>query len=530
MKRITFTERASRASSFALLAFLLLVAGLGTISAQDETPEATSDMASEGTPVEGGTLRAAWDAEWVSLDPHLTSAYSSFAVLANVVEGLTAMDDNVQLSPALAESWEQSEDRLTWTFHLREGVTFSNGDPFTAADALFSFERIADPELGSGRVSNCGGEGATFEAVDDYTFTITTVEPDGILPINVADAAGCAIISPASVGEDGQVVTPIGTGPFIIEEVSGTTNMTLLKNENYWQEGLPYLDSIEIIVMPEASVREAALLGGQVDWIMSPAPQSVETLESTEGIVVSGAPQLQYHYMGINLTREPFDDVRVRQAIAYAIDRQQVCEAGEFGLCTPIEGPTAPGSPWYFDYAPYGRDVERARQLLAEAGVENLELELMPTSTYENSVRQAQVIQQNLADVGITATINAPEWAQWLELEGSGQFDIYILSWIGLTDADNYYYLQHRTGEVFNFTGYSNPEFDELVEEGRSMSDFDARYPIYEQANQILVDDAPYVYLYSPLAFRAHTTAVHGYVTRSDLLNKLWTTWIDSGE
>lgn len=499
-----------------ILLVLLMLLVSWQVVAQDETPKL------------GGTLRAAWDAEWVSLDPHLSSAYSSFAVLANVVEGLTTFDDEIKLAPALAESWEQSEDGLTWTFKLRQGVQFSNGREVTSEDVLFSFERIINPELGSGRVNSCGGADATFTAPDAYTFTITTTSPNGILPITIAGAAGCAVVASESVGADGQIVVPIGTGPFIIEDVVGTTSMTLVKNPNYWQSGFPYLDAVEITVIPESSVREAALLGGAVDWIMSPAPQSYDALKSNPNIVIGESPLLQYTYMGVNLRRDPLSDVRVRQAMAYAIDREMICAAGEFGLCTPIEGPTAPGSPWYFDYAPYGRDLEKARQLLAEAGFANgFDVELMPTSTYENTVRQAQVVQQNLAEVGIRATINAPEWAQWLELEGSGNYDVYLCGWIGLTDADLYYYLQHRTGEVFNFTGYSNPEFDQLVEEGRSITDFDQRFEIYQKANKILVDDAPYIYFYSPIGLRAYTPAVKGFVTRADLLNVLWTVWLD---
>lgn len=505
-----------------LMIFLLLVAIAPTaIMAQEATEE----------PVSGGTLRAAWNAEWVSLDPHLSSAGSSFAVLANVVEALTNYNNNMELVPVLAESWEQSEDGLTWTFHLREGVQFSNGRDFTSEDVLFSFERIFDPELGSGDVSNCGGEGATFTAPDATTFTVTTTSPNGTLPISVAGAASCGIVASESVGEDGQIVVPIGTGPFVIQDLTGTTNMTLVKNEYYWQEGLPYLDQVDITVIPEDSVREAALLGGEVDWIMSPAPQSYEALTGNADIVVGEAPQLDYHYMGLNLNREPFGDVRVRQAIAYAIDREQICLAGDFGLCTPIQGPTGPGSPWYFPYAPYDRDLDRARELLAEAGLaDGFEMELMATSTYENSVRQAQVVQANLAEVGITVTITAPEFAEWLELEGSGQFDAFNLSWIALTDAADYFYAQHRTGEVFNFTGYSNAEFDALVDEGRTTSDFDERYAIYEQANQILVDEAPYVYFYNTLGLRAYRSYVQGFVTRPDLMTVLSTVWLSNQE
>ena len=500
---------------------LVLLSVTPVLLAQDATAEAE-------TPKAGGTLKVGWDAEWVSLDPHLSSAYSSFAVLANVVEGLTTFDNDIKLSPDLAESWEQSADGLTWTFKIRQGVKFSNGRELTSDDVLFSFQRIIDPKLGSGSVNSCGGSDAKFAAPDANTFTITTSKPNGILPITAATAAGCAIVAKEGVGADGQIVIPIGTGPFTIEDVQGTTSMKLKKNPGFWQTGYPLLDEIDISVIPESASRVAALQGGEVDLILNPPPESYQDLKSNPDVVLSETSLLQYSYMALNTKHDPLSDVRVRQAIAYAIDRDQICQAGEFGLCTAIQGPTAPGSPWYFDYAPYTHDVAKAKALLAEAGfADGFKITLMPTSTYENTVRQAQVVQQNLAEVGITADINAPEWSQWLELEGAGNYDVYLCGWVGLTDADSYFYLQQHTGEVFNFTGFSNPDLDKLLDEGRSSSDFDKRFSVYEQANKLVVDGAPYVYFYSPLGLRAWKPYVKGFVNRPDQLNALWTTWLD---
>ncbi|QPC81332.1 ABC transporter substrate-binding protein [Phototrophicus methaneseepsis] len=499
-----------------LLLVIALVTGMGfSVSAQTS----------------GGVLHAAHDAEWTGLDPHVASTVSSFYVLANVVESLTTMDDNIEIAPLLATEWEQSEDGNTWTFHLREGVLFSNGEELTADTVVFSMNRILNPDTGSGRVSSVGGPDAVWEAVDTYTVTVTTPEPNAILPILLTNR-GTSIVHPDSVDENGVIVVPIGTGPFTVEDLDGTISMTLAKNENYWQEGLPYLDAVEVTVIQEDAAREAALLGGEVDFITSIAPQAVEALQENPDVEVQVAPALAYKYLGLNLTREPLDNKLVRQAIAYAINREEICAAGDFGLCTPLYGgPIDTSSPWYFDYAPYEQDLDKARELLAEAGYpDGFEMELMPTSTYQDSVRQAQVLQAQLAQVGITTTINAPEWAEWLELEGSFQFDGYLCSWNGLTDVENYYYLQHRTDEVFNFTGYSNPEFDALVDEGRTMSDFDERYAIYEQANQILVDDAPYVYFYNPAFVRAMSPNVEGYVLRSDNANLYMNTWLGEGE
>ena len=477
----------------------------------------------------GSVLKSAHDAEWTGLDPHVASTVSSFHVLANVVESLTTNNDNMELTPLLATDWQQSEEGNAWTFALREGVLFSNGEEMTSEHVVFSMNRILDPNTGSGRVASIGGPDAVWEAVDTYTVSVTTPEPNAILPVLLAGRSQ-AIVHPDSVDENGVIVVPIGTGPFMVEDLDGTISMTLVKNENYWQEGLPLLDAVEITVIQEGAAREAALLGGEVDFITGVPRQAVEALQDNSDVVVQVAPALAYQYIGLNVvTLEPLQDARVRQAIAYAINRDELCQAGDFGLCTTLHGgPIDTASPWHFDYAPYTQDLDKARALLAEAGYpDGFEMELMPTSTYPGTVRQAQVLQVQLAAVGIRTTINAPEWAEWLELEGSFQYDGYICGWNGLVDVEQYFYLQHRTGEVFNFTGYSDPEFDALVERGRQVADFDERYAIYEEANRILVDAVPYVYFYNPAFVRAMSPEVQGYVLRSDNANLYMNTWLE---
>jgi peptide/nickel transport system substrate-binding protein len=515
-----------------LLLAALIIAGCATPAApaaQEAAPAEAADSATmdSGEPVAGGTLRAAFQNEWAGLDPHVVSSYSSYQILNNVLEGLTFYDDEMNLVPWLAESWEQSEDGLTWTFKLREGVLFSNGREMTAEDVKWSFERLIDPATGGGNAARVGPPETEIEVIDNYTVAITHPEPFGIFPQSLGFDKSTGIMAPESLEDDGIINTPIGTGPFQIAEVEGTTRLLLERNENYWQEGLPYLDAIEITPIPDDTVRETALRGGEVDWVISIAPQNFGSLVEDPDVVIATAPQLSYDYIGINLQREPFSDIRVRQAIALSLDREQLCEAGFFGLCATIQGPVGPGSPWFYDYAPYGQDIEQAKQLLADAGYpDGFEMELLPTVQYGETVRAAQVLQQQLAAIGIEATINAPEWSEWLELEGNFKYDAYICNWNGLIDADQYYYLQHRTGQVFNFTGYSNEEFDALVDEGRSMSDFDERYAIYEQANQILVDEAPYIYMYNKEEIRAYTPNVHGFVVRPDQANNFWNVWL----
>jgi peptide/nickel transport system substrate-binding protein len=489
--------------------------------------EAPAAAAAPGEPVAGGTLRAAFQNEWESLDPHVTSSYSSLQILNNVIETLTFYDDDLNLVPWLAESWEQSEDGLTWTLKLREGVLFSNGREMTAEDVKFTWDRLLDPATGSGNSAVVGPEGTTIEVIDDYTVAVTHPEPYAIFPQSIGFNKATGIIAPESVNEDGSINVPIGTGPFQISEVDGTTRILLTKNESYWQEGLPYLDAVEITPIPDDTVRETALRGGEIDWVLSIAPQNFDSLNEDPDVVVATAPQLSYDYIGLNTEREPLGDERVRQAIAYSLNREQLCAAGYFGICDPLQGPVGTGSPWYFGYQPYDQDLDKARELLAEAGyADGFEMQLMPTVQYGETVRAAQVLQQQLAEVGIQTEIFAPEWSEWLELEGGGEYDAYICSWNGLIDADQYYYLQHRTGQVFNFTGYSDEEFDALVDAGRATSDFDERYEIYQQADQILVDAAPYVYMFNKREIRAYSPQVQGFTVRPDQANNFWTVWL----
>lgn len=504
-------------SVFVILAIMLV--GSLTLFAQDAEQQT------------GGTLQVAFQNPWESLDPHVTSSYSSLQILNNVLETPTTYDDDLEVVPSLATSWEQSEDGLTWTYELRDDVFFSNGRQMTAEDVVFTYERFLDPDGGfSGNKDNIGPEGTVVEAVDTYTFTITTPQPIGISPILIGLNKATGIIASESLEDDGSIQIPIGTGPFMITEVDGTNRLVLERNPYYWQDPYPYLDSVVIQPIPDDTVRETSLLGGQVDWVLAIAPQSFEALMADDNIVVDTAPQLSYDYFGLNLNREPFDDVRVRQAMAYAIDRDQICEAAYFGLCEGIQEPIGTGSPWYFGLEPYdgAPDLDLARELLEEAGYgDGFQMTWMPNSQVGETVRAAQVLQAQLSQIGITSDIFAPEWAEWLELQGGGEYDAFICSWNGLKDADQYFYLQHRTDRVFNFTGYSNPDFDALVDAGREVADFDARYDIYAEANEILTNDAPYVYMYNKLEIRAYSPSVQGFVVRPDQANNFWNVWLD---
>ena len=499
-----------RKISQTLLAALLLSAGMLVMAQQ-----------------QGGRLVAAWAQDPVGLDPHITSAYSSFQILENVLDTLVTLDAEQNVIPSLAESWEVSEDGLTWTFHLRDDVRFSNERLMDAEDVVFSFTRMLDPETGSGNAYLLAGVNA-IEAEDARTVVLSLDAPNPGLLGKLAINKAVGIIARESV-EDGTINTePLGTGPFQISDFQPGTRLLLTRNPHYWQEGLPYLDEVEIRIIPDESVRRSALISGDVDWAIAVPPQAVEELRGREDIIISEVPAGAYWYIGLNLEREPLNDVRVRQAIAFAINRNNLATAGAFGNAEVTQDPIPSSSVWDFGFAPFDQDIDQARALLAEAGfAEGFALEIMPTTQYEESIRMAQVLQADLAQIGIRASIQSLEWAEWLETQGEGNYDSYICSWNGLVDPDDFFFAQHRTGEVFNFTGYSNPTVDELLDEGRGIADMDSRREIYAEINRIIVEEAPYIYIYNPLNIHAFRPNVQNFEARADQSVRFVETWLE---
>jgi len=475
----------------------------------------------------GGTLVAAWAQEPVGFDPHITSAMSSYQILTNVIDNLVTLDAEQNIVPELAESWTVSEDGLTLTFTLREGVQFSNGKPLSAEHFKTVFDRILDPATGSGNAWRMEAV-ESVEAPDDRTVVLNLSAPAPGLLGHLAVSKALGVFDPASV-EDGTINTrPIGTGPFMISDFQPGTSILLEKNPNYWRDGLPYLDAVDVRIIGDETVRRTALVTGEIDWAFAVPAQSVEELRGRDDVVVDGVPAGAYYYIGVNTTEGPLADVRVRQAISYAINRDNIVAAAEFGNAQVTQDPIPENSAWSFGYTPYEQDVERARELLAEAGYpDGFQLAIMPTTEIQATIRAAQVVQADLAAVGIQAQINTLEWAEWLQEQGEGNYETYICSWNGLVDPDDFYYAQHHTGEVFNFTGYTNPSVDELLEDARVLPSYEERYPLYEQVNQMIVDDAPYIYLYNPLQIHAYKPYVQGFETRADQSVRFHETWLE---
>jgi peptide/nickel transport system substrate-binding protein len=452
------------------------------------------------------------------LIPMLAGDSASHDVAGLIFNGLVKYAPDLSIVGDLAESWDISEDGLTITFHLRKGVYWTDGVEFTADDVMFGYKTIIDENTPTPYKEDFL-QVKKAEVVDRYTFRVTYKEPFapalaswGNLPILPKHLLEGKDITKTDFGRH-----PIGMGPFVFQKWEPGQRIVLKANENYF-EGRPYLDYYIYRIIPDQATMFMELQAGGVD-MMGLTPIQYKRQTNTrffkENFQKFRYPTFVYTYLGFNLKHPFFKDKRVRKAISYAIDKQEIVDVVLFGLGTVATGPYVPNT-W-----PYNPNVERydynpakARQLLKEAGwvdsdgdgvldKEGTPFEFTILTNMGNSLRErtATIIQWRLKQIGIKVHIRLIEWATFInEFIDKRRFEAVILGWsIGL-DPDQYdIWHSSKTGEKeFNFVSYNNPEVDRLLEIGRRTFDIEKRKKAYYRIQEILADDAPYVFLYVP--------------------------------
>ncbi|WP_346621181.1 ABC transporter substrate-binding protein [Blastococcus montanus] len=461
----------------------------------------------------GDVLAVAVGAQPDQFDPHVTSAYPSFQVLENVYDTLVVPNpDDLTMEPSLATDWETSEDGLTWTFTLRENVTFHDGSEFDAADVVYSYNRIMDEQLQNAyRFENV----ESVEAVDPQTVEITVSQPTPNLPALLGGFKGTAIIPEGAAEEYDLTTEAVGTGPFTLES-SSASSTELAAYEDYWG-GAPSVGGVEFRYIAEPAAALTALENGEVQWTDNVPPQQIESLQGDQDVELQSIPSVDYWYMSMNFDREPFGNPLVRQAIATAVDREAVTEAARFGAAQANQTAIPEGNFFASDYAPFDADTEAARQLLQEAGVQTpITMGLMVTDEFPETVTAAQVIAAQLEPIGIDVDVQTVDFATWLDRQAQGDFDTFMLGWLGNLDPFDYYHSQHITDGVNNYQGYSNAEVDRLLLAASSETDPDTRRDLYHDAIEMIVDDVSYLYLYNPNVVQAWAPGLTGYTIRPD--------------
>lgn len=423
--------------------------------------------------------------------PHLDPTAGAAAAIreityANIFEGLTRIDQDGGVQPALARSWEIAPDGLTYTFHLAEGATFHNGVKLAAEHVVFSFERaMAEDSVNAQK--GLFEPIASVEAPDERTVVITLKRPTGDFLFNLG-WGDMVIVEPSSAATNKN--EPVGTGPFrFVRWVKGD-RVEIERNPDYWGDE-PALARATFKFIPDPAAATAALLAGDIDAFANfPAPEALVQFESDPRFVVVIGTTEGETILAINNARPPLNDVRVRRALAHAIDRQAIIDGAMMGYGTPIGSHFAPHNPAYVDLTgKYPYDPEKAKALLAEAGVENLSLTLkLPPPSYAR--RGGEIVQAELAAVGITAEIIPMEWAQWLEQVFTGKdFDLTIVSHTEPMDIGIYarpdYYFQ-----------YQSQPFNDVMAKLAVETNAAERKALLGEAQEILAEDSVNVFLF----------------------------------
>ena len=439
------------------------------------------------------------------LNPILSTDTSSGAVEGVIFTGMTKINEKLEVIPDLARSWDVSKDGKIWTFNLRRDVRWHDGYPFTADDAIFTFNAILNPKVNSVRRSDfiIDGMPIGFRKIDN--FTIQAILPKPFAPFLVHSGIG---ILPKHILEGKDINTadfnrkPIGTGPFKFSEWRTGDYVKVIRNNNYY-DGRPLLAEIIFKIIPDENATLLALEAGEVDSAGIPA-KDYSRVKKIKGINVYEYDQLLYVYLGLNLGKPMFKDKRVRQALAYATNKNQLVSLILKGLGSPAYAPSAPVSWAYSDDVPkYSYDPEKAKQLLKEAGYNNLEFTVLVNQGNKEREKAAIILKQQFKKIGVKMNIRVLEWSALLKIinkpSAPKDFDAVIIGWSLGLDPDAYsiwHSSQYPKG--FNFIKYNNPEADKLLESGRTTIDRDARKKIYAKLWNIIADDQPYVFLWYP--------------------------------
>lgn len=523
MKLFSGSPLLSFPSAFLLLAFLLAACDGGdaprhTAVRPDSSPPATGDSLVEGTIGEASTLI-----------PILASDASSHAVAGQVYNGLVKYDKNLNIVGDLAESFEISADGLTITFHLRRGVKWHDGAPFSARDVLYTYRVTIDPKTPTAYAEDFK-QVRSISTPDDHTVRVNYA-----VPFAPALASWGMNILPAHLLEGKDITKsplarkPVGTGPYRFKEWLSGQKIVLDANSDYF-EGRPYIDRFIYRIIPDSSTMYMELKAGAIDLMnLTPVQYSRQTdnRNFTSHFNKYRYPSSGYLYMGYNLRHPLFGDKRIRQAMTAAINKDELIQGVLFGMGQKSHGPIVPGR-WAYNpgIRDIGYDPKHSAELLAEAGWREknsdgilvkdgkpFKFTILTNQGNQQRLMSAQIIQQRLRQVGVDVRIRIVEWATFLkEFIDKGNFEVVMLGWNISQDPDMYdiwHSSKTKPGEL-NFIGYKNAEVDRLLVEGRNTFDVAERKKAYFRIQEILADEQPYTFLYVPDALPVVSARIRG--------------------
>ncbi|MBN1317428.1 MAG: hypothetical protein JXA42_18245 [Anaerolineales bacterium] len=488
----------------------------------------------------GGVLEIGFEADFLNLDPAFQETWVDQVPPEIAYDTLLKWDPvTLEPMPLLAESWEVSTDGLIWTFHIREGVRWHNGADLTMEDVKFSFDRIIDPDSGSS-VASFLASVESVDIVDDQSIKINLKYPYSPLLDTLCNVP--SIQNKQFVEENGGT-TPrdmMGTGPFKFVEWIPDQVLRFEKNPDYWRLGddgqpLPYLDGVDFIPQPDETARLADFQAGVTDFLGLVPDKDIGVLLRNPDYNMYGPQTLWWSYLAFNNSMPPFDDVRVRQAFAWAIDRDEIVDVGLFGRGTPMYGGAIPGWHWasqdlrYYDH----QDMDKAKALLAEAGYPNgegfPELTIYAGEPYQSEITIAEMSAAYLNELGINASVEIREWGTFIDAMIGGNMQIWSCGEAPLGDPDNIYYNSFHSKGSWNWWEFSNPDVDALLDQGRAITNQTERMDIYKSVEQELLEDVPLAFGFFHEVWVATKPYIKNYVKpANDRYYTVTEIWLDN--
>jgi peptide/nickel transport system substrate-binding protein len=445
----------------------------------------------------GGTLQAALTGEPDSLDPAVSQIYTGAQVYDNIFSKLIDIDSNQRFYGVLARSWKQVNPKL-WVFDLRSGVRFHNGEPFTAADVKYTFGRILNPKTASGYAPLYTAI-SRVEVVNAHRVAFHLKTPFGPFLTNLANN-GEIVNRKAITSGKSPARNPVGTGPFqFVDWVQGD-HVTLKRFDGYFEKGKPALDGITFKFLPVDQSRVDALRGGQLDWVDAIPLQQLASLRKDSGFRYVGSPLAGIpDYLAMNVRKPPFDNKQLRQAVAWALDREQIRAVAYFGAGEVGSQEVPTGSKWNDHVDPYrkGPNLEKAKALLKAAGHPNgLTVHYLGLPQYPELLKTGEVVRDQLKKIGIDMQIQQVDVSVWFDHFSKGTYEITSAYQERTIDPDNFYSLVLKSGAAINATGYANPKLDRLIARAATETNQAARKRLYTQLRRIVFDDVPLIFVH----------------------------------
>jgi peptide/nickel transport system substrate-binding protein len=502
---------------------------LGTMSIASAALVTSASVAQ--TPKRGGAIVEGLEADFPSLDLVRISALAEREVSLSIYDPLFDVNAKGEVAPYLAESFTVSSDAKVYTIKLRPNVKFHDGTPFDADAVIFNLDRDRDPQS----ACRCSGQIEIIDherAIDPLTVEVTLKRPSATLPALLTDTPGM-MASPTAVKKDPAAFGnhPVGTGPFVFKEWVKGDHMTFTRNPDYWNKPLPYVDQVTYRPIPNEESRESTLVANGININQNPGPKSIVDAKKNPSLRVTKPEALGTLFIMMNTKTGPTADVRVRQAMAYATDSALIDKAIYYNLYDLVQSPFPRGSSAYQEHVAGfpAFDLKKAQGLIKQVG-KPVEITLSIDNT-PNTVRLGEILQAMWGKAGIKTKIASFEQHRLIENALTKSYQAEIYRWAGRPDPDpnvyKFFYSKYADERSSNYTAYSNPDMDRLLDEGAQTLDTEKRKDIYRQVSELLAKDSPYAFMFEANFFSISSSKVQGIEAVPDGLIRLRNVWLE---